>query len=108
MFSNLFQWLKRTNKPLTGGRRSRCRRQPSCCLQIERLETRLTPAFNLTISTAATVGVLHTTAGTTDTYTANASGANVRVSDIRSNLFQDHDVIIKNGATGTETGSIFW
>jgi sugar lactone lactonase YvrE len=72
---------------------------------VESLERRLVPAFNLTIGTGATAGVVHDTAGN---YTANATGANVSVTDILRDLQAGKGVHIGNGGTGSEAGNITW
>jgi sugar lactone lactonase YvrE len=72
---------------------------------VDFLETRLAPAFDLTIGTGATVGVVHDLAGT---FSATAHGANISVSDIRADLLANKDVTIINGNFGTEGGNITW
>jgi sugar lactone lactonase YvrE len=93
--------LKRTSRPLCGGRRRR-----SCPLQVEALETRLTPAFNLTIGTAATVNVTHNAAA--GTFVANATGATINVADIKADLLAGKNVTISDGTGGAENGDITW
>jgi sugar lactone lactonase YvrE len=90
---------------LTGARRRTPRHKSSRPLQLERLETRITPAFTLTISTSPTVNVAHDAAGN---FTANATGANVNVADIRADLLAGKNVTISNGSTGSEVGTITW
>jgi len=74
-------------------------------LQIECLESRITPAFNLTIGTGTTANVLHDSAGN---FTAASSGANINVADIRADLLAGKNVTISNGLSGGETGTITW
>jgi sugar lactone lactonase YvrE len=96
-------WLNRVFKPqprAAGGRR-----KPSPRLAVESLETRLVPAFNLTIGTGATAGVAHDSAGH---FTANAHGAAIAVSDILADLRAGKSVNISDGSTGSEAGNINW
>jgi DNA-binding beta-propeller fold protein YncE len=73
---------------------------------VECLESRIAPAFNLTISASATnAAVTHDTSGN---FTANATGANINVADIRADLLAGKNVTISNGSTGSETGNITW
>ena len=71
---------------------------------VEHLEERVLPAFNLSISNAATTGV----AVTGGTFTATATGANINVGDLVSALNAGNDVAVSNGTTGTEAGDIVW
>src|SRR5262245_6496349 len=76
---------------------SRRRRRPSFAM----LEVRVVPAFNLTITTNLTAGVGVVTASGIRTFTANASGANININDIRTALVTDDvDVAITTGDTG--------
>ena len=72
--------------------------------QLEALEDRLTPAFNLTISTAPTGGVVLVNGS----FTAVASGANINVAAIQFQLNLGNDVEISNGTGGIEAGNITW
>jgi hypothetical protein len=72
--------------------------------EFEALEDRVVPAFNLTISTNPTVGVVQ--AG--GAFTANATGANINVAAILFQLNIGNDVTISNGTTGAESGNITW
>jgi hypothetical protein len=81
------------------------RRKPTRRPRVEALETRLTPAFTLTISNAATVNVLHDNAGH---FTATHTGANVSVADIRKDLLAGKSVTISDGTAGSEDGNISW
>src|SRR5262245_25195772 len=81
--------------------RSRLRRHRP---QLEALEDRITPAFNLTISTDPTVGV----ALTNGVFTATASGANINVAAILFELNIGNNVTITNGTGGGEAGNITW
>src|SRR5207249_630546 len=84
------------------GIRPRSSRRPF----VEHLEDRVVPAFNMTLSLAATVGVTTTpnspVAGTT-TFSASASGANLSWVDIANTLAVAGDnVIVNSGSAGTE------
>jgi hypothetical protein len=84
-----------------------------CQPRLEALEDRLTPAWNLSISTAATSGPAIVDINVDGingivTYTAIGSGANVNVADIQTDLQNDFDVIIRNDNTGAEAGNINW
>ncbi|MFO0881298.1 MAG: hypothetical protein U0840_28700 [Gemmataceae bacterium] len=72
---------------------------------LEGLETRLLPAFNLTIGAASTSQVAHDSAGN---YTAIGTGANISVADIRTDLLAGRAVAIRNGSGGSESGDILW
>ncbi len=103
--SRLNTWRHRMWRVLTGGRRGTPRRRTAYHLQLERLETRLTPAFSLTISTAATANVSHDAAGN---FTASASGANVNVADILADLRAGKSVTVSNSSGGSEVGTVTW
>jgi len=87
-------------------RRRKTTPRPRCRPQLEVLETRLAPAFDLTIGAAATANVLHD--ATTGDFIATGHGATINVADIRADLLAGHSVSIRNGSTGTETGNITW
>ncbi len=80
--------------------------QPSALQPLLRLEDRITPAFNTTISALATANVAVVTAAGTTTYTANAAGANVAVADVATELMAGNNVVIDSGLLGTEAGNI--
>jgi adhesin/invasin len=104
MLFNVRKWLQTKCVPVATQRHgTRLRRRRF--LEIECLERRITPAFNLTIGTAATANVLHDTFGN---FTATGSGANINVADIRTDLLAGRNVSISNGSTGAETGNITW
>src|SRR5437660_516967 len=73
---------------------------------IEVLESRIAPAFTMTMSLGATTGVNVTVAGTTATYTAVAHGANVNWQDVENSLSSGDNIVISSGAGGTEDGNI--
>jgi sugar lactone lactonase YvrE len=101
MFSRWKNLFQRASRPLRGGRRRR-----SCPLQVEALETRLTPAFNLIIGAAQTAHVAHDAA--TGTFIAHGTKAIISVADIQADLLAGKNVTITDGNTGTETGTITW
>src|SRR5262245_14617937 len=72
--------------------------------QLEALEDRVVPAFNLTISTDPTVGVVLANGA----FTATASGANINVAAIQFELNIGNNVTISNGTSGGEAGNITW
>lgn len=74
--------------------------------QLARLEDRTVPAFNLSLSLGATVGVNVVTVAGTTTFTANAAGANVDWGDIQGQLVAGKNVVVNSGTTGTEAGNI--
>jgi hypothetical protein len=96
-------WLDRLMKRRPGKPR-RPGLAPRCSLGVEELEQRLVPAFNLTISTAPTVGV----EGPLFDLLAAAPGANINVADIRTGLRMNRGVTINTGLPGTEAGNITW
>src|SRR5438552_14368418 len=75
---------------------------------VEQLESRELLAFDMTISASPTVHVTKSTNPIVDvtTFTANASGANVSVTDITTELTGGNDVVISSGSAGTEPGNI--
>src|SRR5439155_1767400 len=74
---------------------------------VERLEDRIVPAFDLTLSLNPTVGVTATVVPGTTTFTATASGANLSWADIANTLAVTGDnVIVNSGGGGTEAGNI--
>src|SRR5438046_1390872 len=75
---------------------------------VEQLESRELLAFDMTLSASPTVHVTTTTNKITGvtTFTANASGANVSVTDITTELKGSNDVVISSGSAGTEPGNI--
>jgi fibronectin-binding autotransporter adhesin len=75
-------------------------------LSMTALEDRVTPAFNLTLSSIATVGVSSSTVAGVTTFTATATGANLNVSDIAGQLIAGNSVIVTSGSAGTEAGNI--
>ncbi len=75
-------------------------------LSMTALEDRITPAFNMTLSNFANVGVTLTTAGTTTTFTATATGANVAWGSINAALATGNSVVVTTGTAGTEAGNI--
>ncbi len=101
----MWNWLRRLIKRLSRGPSQRNQRRPRRALQLELLETRLAPAFDLTIGAGPTVGVLHDKAGD---FTAIAHGATIAVSDILKDLQAGKSVTISDGSTGKETGNVTW
>jgi hypothetical protein len=96
-------WLRRLfGRKVSPTRKSKIASQP-----LLRLEDRVTPAFNMTLSLAATNAAVSkaTVAGTT-TFTAIATGANLNFSDIGTELSAGHNVVVDSGSTGTEAGNI--
>src|SRR5947209_10531981 len=75
-------------------------------LSITALEDRITPAFNLSISSAATVGMTQQLVANTVTFTATASGANLNFNDLGAQLNAGHSVVVDSGSTGSEPGNI--
>jgi hypothetical protein len=73
---------------------------------VEGLESRDLLAFNLTISTDATVGVSSVTASGTTTFTATADGANLFINDISSALVAGNNVVVSSGSAGIQSGNI--
>jgi sugar lactone lactonase YvrE len=73
---------------------------------IEALESRLAPAFDLTIGSGTSFGLVHN--AVTGTFTANDHGSNISVADIRADLLAGKNVTISDGNTGTESGNITW
>jgi hypothetical protein len=73
---------------------------------IELLEARIAPAFTLSLSFDATVGVSSSSAGGVTTFTATASGANLSWLDIAIAMAAGADVVVNTGSTGTEAGNI--
>ena len=105
-------WLDGLTRNLPGKRRRRAAgfipagRRPYRRLELEYLEVRLAPAFDLLVNaTGATAGVTATVSGTTTTFTATATGAHLNVNDIVTAL-STGDVVVDSGATGTEAGDI--
>jgi hypothetical protein len=108
-FTGWRKWLTLLASALTGDRERtplrpmrKHRRRPA----VERLEDRTVPAFNTTLSTAATAGVTRTANATTATYEATATGANVDWDDIATDMAAGLNVVVDSGATGTEAGNI--
>src|SRR6185437_14421428 len=81
-------------------------RRPRTRLSLEPVEDRLVPAFDRTLSNAATVGVTSTTVAGTTTLTATATGANLQWADVANALNNNVNVVISNGNTGAENGDI--
>jgi hypothetical protein len=105
-------WQKFFSFPRTRLARRRGYRPPSQLLyrttrlSMTALEDRITPAFNMTLSLNATVGVNESTVGATTTFTATASGANVSWQDVDNSLAAGNSVVINSGSSGTEAGNI--
>src|SRR5882724_5641288 len=72
-------------------------------LNLELLEDRTVPAFNLTISTAASVGV---SGIGTNAITATANDAILNVTDLQNSLIANATVTVSHGNTGTQAGNI--
>ncbi|HQR05717.1 MAG TPA: autotransporter-associated beta strand repeat-containing protein [Gemmatales bacterium] len=70
------------------------------------LEERITPAFNTSLSLAATANMSIVTAAGTTTFTATATGANVNMDDINTELAAGRNVVVDTGSTGAEGGNI--
>lgn len=89
------------------------KRKQDCCrrrqFELEMLENRLTPAFNLTIGTTAdfNVAIDDTVAGFRQ-ITAIGTGAVIDVATIAEGLAARGNVSILNGAGGAEPGNISW
>ncbi len=105
-------WLDGLTRNLSGKRRRRAAgfipagKGPYRTLELERLEDRVVPAFDLLVNaTGATAGVTATVSGTTTTFTATATGAHLNVNDIVTAL-NTGNVVVDSGATGTEAGDI--
>ena len=105
-------WLDGLARNLPGKRRRRAAgfipagKRPYRRLELEHLEDRLAPAFDLLVNAAgATTGVTPTVIGTTTTFTATATGAHLNVNDIVTAL-RTGDVVVDSGSTGTEAGDI--
>ncbi|HEY2911458.1 MAG TPA: hypothetical protein VGI99_14500, partial [Gemmataceae bacterium] len=81
-------------------------RRPRTRLNLEPVEDRVVPAFDLALSNAATVGVTSNDAAGTRTFTATATGANLDWADVAIALNNNLDVVISNGNTGAENGDI--
>lgn len=75
-------------------------------LSMTALEDRITPAFNTLISLNPTIGVNVSTLAGTTTFAANASGANVSILDVSTELSLGRNVVITSGSTGAEAGNI--
>src|SRR2546430_13448415 len=75
---------------------------------VEQLESRELLAFDTTLSASPTVHVTKSTNPIVDvtTFTANASGANVSVTDIATELTGGNDVAISSGSASTAPGNI--
>lgn len=73
-----------------------------------RLEDRITPAFNTTLSLAATTlgSVDVAMAAGTTTFTAKAAGANINIADIAAQLTAGNNVVVDSGSMGAEDGNI--
>jgi hypothetical protein len=86
---SLLQWLRSLalSRPVSAPRR---RPSPP---RLERLEDRLAPAFNLTVSAALTVGVSSSFSGGTTTFHATATGANLSTADVVTALMAGNVVI---------------
>src|SRR5947209_2364696 len=86
---------------------SRLRKLPArrTRLQLETLEARIAPAFDLTIGAGKMVDVLHDSQGN---FTATGPEAAISVASIRADLLAGKDVTISNGKAGTEPGNITW
>ncbi|MFT3881888.1 MAG: hypothetical protein QM703_19820 [Gemmatales bacterium] len=78
-------------------------RQNRPFLNLERLEDRTVPAFNLTISSAVSVGV---SGLGTDTITAIADDAVLNVTDLQNALISHSTVTVSHGSGGTQPGNI--
>lgn len=102
-------WLSRLRRHFGAATRRAMPTFPRHRPRFDMLEDRVVPAFNLGITTNATVGVDVQTAAGTRTFTANATGANLDVDDILTALVTDDlNVVISTGSTGTEAGNILW
>jgi Domain of unknown function DUF11/FG-GAP-like repeat len=103
--SRLRGWLSRRTRTLGQMYPDRARQLPRRQRpELEALEDRVVPAFNLTISTNSTVGVIQSGG----IFAANATGANINVAAILFQLNVGNDITISNGTTGTEAGNITW
>ncbi len=105
MFFNRIHWLKRKATPATSRRPAKSRRRPPLRVQLELLETRVVPAYDLTLGVGQTANVLHDAAGN---FTAIGTGAFIGVADVQADLLAGKDVTIRNGSGGAETGAIAW
>ena len=77
-------------------------------LAVESLETRLVPAFDLTIGAGPSFEVVVTTTGAITTLTPDAHGANLAVSDLRGIMQCVGRIVITDGNAGSEAGNITW
>lgn len=103
-------WLQKLFRPQTRTRPDRRRpmkRSNRPVLLLEPLENRVLPAFNLSIA-GADVAVSIVDAAGVRTITATGTGASVNVATIQSGLSSGLDVVIDNGSTGAENGTITW
>ena len=75
-------------------------------LSMTALEDRITPAFNMTLSLNATVGVTTATVAGTTTFTATATGANLQWQDLFNAFVAGNNVVVNSGSAGTEAGNI--
>src|SRR5688572_33420043 len=78
----------------------------ACHTSIEPLEARIAPAFTLTLSFDASIGINSNVAGGTTTFTATASGANLSWLDIAIAMAGGSNVVVNTGSTGAEAGNI--
>ncbi len=75
-------------------------------LDLEALEDRVAPAWDLTISTAPTINIEpNQPAGT---FIAAGPNANIAVSDLRNALLSGNSIFISDGTSGTQAGTITW
>jgi sugar lactone lactonase YvrE len=100
MSSRWPHWLRK--RP---GARSPRRRLPYRP-QLNTLEERVVPAFNLTIGNGATTAVL--VDNVNGTLTATGTGANVNLVDVIGQLAKIGHSTISDGTAGTEAGTITW
>ncbi len=112
LFTSWRKWLNQFSTAVQPERSRRSHRpaQQRRRLTVERLEDRVVPAFNMTISNNPTVNVTPTTVGipaTTVIFEANALGANLSWADITTALTtQNLNVVVDSGDGGTEAGHI--
>ncbi|HEY1379409.1 MAG TPA: VCBS repeat-containing protein [Gemmataceae bacterium] len=105
-------WQRAFVSPLSRTARRRGARPPAGLLgrttrlSMTALEDRVVPAFNMTLSVNATVGVTAATVATTTTFTATATGANLNWHDVENALLVGNSVVIDSGSTGSEAGNI--
>jgi hypothetical protein len=99
-------------RPLQSFRPLRRSKQPAISIRratgrvVEALEDRTLFAWNLAIGLAPTKNVTASIAGSTMTYAAVGTGANLNWADVTGSLAAGNSVVINSGMSGTEAGNI--